>query len=51
MKLSVKVGLVTGVGSGIGRATVPAIAREGASVAVNDINLESASEVVAEVEQ
>jgi NAD(P)-dependent dehydrogenase (short-subunit alcohol dehydrogenase family) len=43
-----KVVLVTGAGSGIGRATALAFAREGAAVAVNDLAPAKASEVVAE---
>jgi NAD(P)-dependent dehydrogenase (short-subunit alcohol dehydrogenase family) len=42
-----KVGLVTGAGSGIGRATALVFAREGARVAVVDWNLEGADETVA----
>ncbi len=37
-----KVCLVTGAGSGIGRATALAFGKEGAKVVVTDINLENA---------
>ena len=42
-----KVCLVTGAASGIGRATALAFAREGANVAVADVNILAAEEVAA----
>ena len=44
-----KVCVVTGAGSGIGRATALAFAREGASVLVTDVNPNAGEAVVAEI--
>lgn len=44
-----KVVLVTGSGSGIGRATAVAFARAGAKVVVSDINADGGEETVAEI--
>ena len=49
MKLKNKVALVTGAGRGIGKATAIALAREGASVVVNDVDLQSAEETADEI--
>lgn len=49
MLLENKVGLVTGAGSGIGRATALLMAREGAQVVVSDINAETGEETVAQI--
>lgn len=49
MKLQQKAAIVTGSGRGIGRAIALALAREGARVAVTDINLENCSKVVNEI--
>jgi len=48
--LSGRTGLVTGGGQGIGRACVLSLARQGADVAVADIDDEAAGRVVKEVE-
>lgn len=47
MLLAGKVGLITGAGSGIGRATALTFASDGARVAVVDYNLDTAEETVA----
>ncbi len=46
MKLEDKVAVVTGAGSGMGRAIAILFAREGARVVVSDMNLETAQAVV-----
>ncbi len=49
MRLEGKVALVTGAGSGIGRATAVLFAREGARVSVADLNEQPARETVASI--
>ena len=44
-----KQAVITGAGSGIGRAVAILLARQGAAVYVTDINEEQAKEVVAEI--
>ena len=44
-----KVALVTGAGSGIGRATAILLAREGATALVADVNEQAAQAVAAEI--
>ena len=49
MKLQDKVALITGAGSGLGRASAILFASAGASIGVADINLESAEETANEI--
>jgi 3-oxoacyl-[acyl-carrier protein] reductase len=49
MKLEGKHAVVTGGGSGIGRAIAKRFTEEGATVAVNDVNAETAEKTVAEL--
>lgn len=51
MRLANKVAFVTGAGQGIGKVTALTLAREGAAVAVADINLETAQKVAAEINE
>ncbi len=49
MKLQNKVAVVTGAGSGMGKAISLLFAKEGAKVILADINLETVNKVVAEI--
>ena len=51
MDLSDKIALITGAGSGIGRAAALAMAAAGADIVVNDVNGASAESVAEEVEK
>jgi NAD(P)-dependent dehydrogenase (short-subunit alcohol dehydrogenase family) len=50
MRLSNKVALITGAGSGIGRESASLFAKEGAQVVVCDVNLTTATETVGLIE-
>jgi len=50
MRLAGKVAIVTGGGSGIGRGIVLAMAREGADVAIPDLQVQNAEKVAQEVQ-
>lgn len=45
-----KTAIITGSGRGIGKAIALAMAQQGAKIVINDVNMESAHEVVAEIE-
>ena len=47
MRLTGKVSIITGAGQGIGQATALKFAKEGAKVAVCDINMDAVDETVA----
>ena len=49
MKLAGRVALITGAGSGLGREIALTFARDGATIAVNDVNKDNAAKVVKEV--
>jgi len=49
MKLEGRIALITGAGSGLGRAIALLFAAEGARVIVNDVNLESAQQTIAQM--
>ncbi|CDQ41616.1 MULTISPECIES: SDR family NAD(P)-dependent oxidoreductase [Virgibacillus] len=51
MRLKGKVGIVTGSGSGIGRGIALAMAKEGANIAIVDINEEKAKSTLQEINQ
>ncbi len=51
MRLEKRVALITGGGNGIGRATVLRFAREGAAIAINDVDVGAAQNVKSEVER
>jgi NAD(P)-dependent dehydrogenase (short-subunit alcohol dehydrogenase family) len=50
-RLEGKVSMITGAGSGIGRATAFAFAKEGAKVIVNDVQLDAGEKVTSEINE
>jgi NAD(P)-dependent dehydrogenase (short-subunit alcohol dehydrogenase family) len=50
MRLANKIIIITGSGSGIGRASALLFAKEGATVVVNDLNVENGTETVTQIE-
>ena len=51
MRLKGKVAVITGAGSGIGRASAKLFAKEGAKVVAADINADAIQEVVQEIKK
>ncbi len=51
MKLEDKVAIVTGAGSGIGRAIAVGLSKEGAKIVVVDMNLDAAEETMKEISE
>lgn len=49
MRLEGKVGLITGAGRGIGQRMALLFAKEGANIAVNDVDLPSAEKTADEI--
>ncbi|MFB3895451.1 MAG: 3-oxoacyl-[acyl-carrier-protein] reductase [bacterium] len=50
MFLTGQIAIVTGAGAGIGKAIALALAKEGADIAVTDVNLEAVQQTAAEIE-
>ncbi|MDY6969037.1 MAG: 3-oxoacyl-ACP reductase FabG [Spirochaetota bacterium] len=50
MRLEGKVAVITGAGQGLGRGYAVEFAKQGADIAVNDVNLDNANSVVKEIE-
>ena len=51
MKLTGKSAIITGAASGIGKAIAELYAREGAAVAIADLNLDAAQAVASAIEK
>jgi NAD(P)-dependent dehydrogenase (short-subunit alcohol dehydrogenase family) len=51
MRLEGKVAIITGAGSGIGKATARLFAKEGAKILAADYNAKSGKETVEEIKQ